>query len=311
MTCSINGITMIDDEDMKWDDLKVFLALMKHGHFAAAGEHVGVSASTASRRLERLETALMARLFVRTPDGLLPTDLAEELAPIARDVEAHTLRLARRAAREREHVRGSVRFALPEALGVLLIAPVIPRLRERYPELSVEYVASATLTDLMRREADLALRFARPTSNELVVKRLASLPYSAFGSDTYLSAHTSSSPREHRWVSWVDELGERQESRWHGEHVGEAAHVLTDNALMGIAAAQSGAGLVLLPRPLGHLTPLLEPCTALPEIDLSADLWLVSHVDLRRSPGVEAVWGFVLERVQEALAYADTLEGGL
>ena len=128
--------------------------------------------STISRRLDRLEEHIGAPLFDRSRDGTAPTALAEELVAHAEEMELSAARFASTDERVETQVEGTVRLTVLPGISDVFVAPHLAELRERHPRLVIELDASVTYADLTRREADLAVRSARPTSGELVSVKL-------------------------------------------------------------------------------------------------------------------------------------------
>ncbi len=162
-----------------WDDLRFFLALCEAGTLSGAARATRVEHTTVARRIDALETALGARLFDRFPKGWALTAAGTALVPHARKLEddMHALRNVARGAAE---VAGVVRVSAPPALTACLLAPRLRTPLSRLPGVEIDLRAEARTTDLMRRQADIALRFARPTSPGLVTKLLAHVDYALY-----------------------------------------------------------------------------------------------------------------------------------
>jgi len=172
---------------LRWDDARV-VALLRERSLSAAGARLGVNASTASRRLTALEAALGTRLFDRTPDGVLPTAVALELAPHAEAMERAAAGLALMAQGRETRPEGEVRLSALPGMAEFLLAPALPRLFARYPRLGLVLDASVAYVDLTQREADLALRTRRPTKGDLIVRSLGESSGGFHGSPTYVKA---------------------------------------------------------------------------------------------------------------------------
>ena len=162
-----------------WDDLRFFLALCEAGTLSGAARATRVEHTTVARRIDALETALGARLFDRFPKGWSLTAAGTALVPHARKLEddMHALLNVARGATE---VAGGVRVSAPPALTACLLAPRLRAPLSRLPGVEIDLRAEARTTDLMRRQADIALRFARPTSPGLVTKLLAHVDYALY-----------------------------------------------------------------------------------------------------------------------------------
>jgi DNA-binding transcriptional LysR family regulator len=296
-------------QQFDWDDARVLLALFRERTLRAAGQQLGVNASTIGRRLDALEQALAARLFDRTLDGVLPTAAAERLLAHAEQLEQAALGLAAAAEGFEREPEGVVRVSAAPGIADHFIAPALPRLLERHPRLRIELDSSIAYADLSRREADLALRIVRPTTGDLVAQKLTEDRDAILGSAEYVeSLGILRNFADARWLDWGPDLALLPSSQWLRERVPQSAIVMRSssiNALLG--AAEHGAGLVMLSgafqRARRLVTPRLTPALAKQAAELpKLELWLVGHRALREVPRVAAVWDFVIEelaRVQD------------
>lgn len=294
---------------LRWDDGRVLLALLRARSLSRAGALVGVNASTVSRRLDALERALGARLFDRTPDGVLPTVLAEALAAHAEAMERGASGLVLAAQGREVAVEGEVRLtALPGGMEYL-VAPALPRLLARHPRLRLTLDASVAYADLTRREADLALRSVRPSSGDLLVRKLGEGTGAILASPAYAAElGRLRSLGQARWITWGDDLAHLEAARFVSERVpGEAVQVRTSHIGTQLAAARAGAGVLLVDGIVGRANGLVEVGLAaalqrrLPR--LRSELWLVVHRALRNVPRIAAVWEFLVEEAGR-LGYA-------
>jgi len=298
-----------------WDDVRVFLALWRARTLSAAASRLGVNPSTVGRRLDALESALGARLFDRTPDGVLPTAAAELLLPHAERVEEAANGLASEVSGIESAPEGMVRLTAPPAVAEDLIAPALPRLRERYPALVLELDASISYADLARREADIAVRLMRPTSGDLTSVKLAEEP-SVVAASAALAGSLGAlrALGDAPWIAWDASLGHLPDARWVDENVPRTAVVLRTNSVGAqLAAAERGVGVLLLSRVHARVRQLSEvKLTRRLRESLSptprTPLWLVGHRALRRVPRIAAVWTFVIEEARRSgLAPANEL----
>jgi DNA-binding transcriptional LysR family regulator len=293
--------------DLRWDDVRVFLALHRERSLSAAGARIGLDGSTLSRRLVALEGELEARLFDRTREGLVPTAAAEMLLPAAEEMEAAHARFARAASGFEREIEGTVRLSVPPGFAELFVRRTLARLYADHPRLRIELDVSLRVLDLTRREADLAVRTVRPVSGELVIVKLETSVWTPM---TALSRATRGAPvrrwDEVPWIAWTDELSGIPPERWRRKHAASAVSVLrTSDLVTQAAAVEAGLGVALLPASYAHVSavrPLryaraLEPSASeLP----SNELWLVGHSALRSVPRVSAVWDLLVADFQNA-----------
>ncbi len=294
-------------EGLRWDDLKVLLALQRHGSLKRAAEALGVNISTVSRRLDALEEALGAHLYDRTPDGVRPTAAAEQLVPHAEAMERAAAGLVRGLEGLEVEVEGTVRITAPPGLVDAFLAPALVELVQLHPRLRLQLLSTIGYADLSRREADLALRIVRPESGDLVAKRLASHPWCVVACPALAAAlGVLRDANAARWVTWGEELGHLPDARWLGAHVDRDRVVLETSSMTAqLEAVRAGLGAMVVPRPYAALPGLAAvrvgralgaTLAALPE----GTLWLVGHRALREVPRVAAVWAWLEERLGRA-----------
>lgn len=223
------------------------------------------------------------RLFDRTPEGLLPTAFAIELAAHAELLESHRADIGRLASGQEGAPQGRIRVALPDGLASSWLLPALSSFFERYPAIELDLVIGHSVVDLVRREADLALRFVRPTSADLVVARVGDVPLAPYVHPSLAGR----APGSLRWIVFDDPFGRYLETQWVDEHVGDAMRMRVSlwNALFAGVAHGLGAGIVspLVAEPAG-----LVALADLPPVP-SRPLYLVYHRALRDVPRIAAL----------------------
>src|SRR5262244_3765720 len=163
--------------EWQWDDVRFFLAAAREGSLSGAARVLGVGHVTVGRRLAFLEKRLGVKLLNRTPDGYAVTSAGQAILRQSAAMEAAALNLERAAAGRDLLAAGSVRITTTEALAYRIIVPAIAPLRKSHPDLHVVVLAGVRSVDIARREADLAVRFARPTASEVVFRSSAKLGF--------------------------------------------------------------------------------------------------------------------------------------
>lgn len=290
-------------ESLRWDDVRLFLALCRARTVGEASRALGVDSSTVSRRLSALEEALTTTLFARNHEGISATKAAEDLLPVAEEMEAVMLRFAHAADGLEREVSGLVRIACPPDVANVLIAPLLRELFTLHPALRVEIAPGEAVLDLNRREADLALRTVRPTQGELVVTRLTRVRWLLVASaELAQELGTLRSWNDASWIGWGAGLAMLGPAQWLERHAKTVDPVLRSDSLMvQIAAASASAGVTLLPEPsAAHYG--LVPVKLSPGLRADADSWpadelfLVTLRALRDVPRVRALWDLLLER---------------
>jgi DNA-binding transcriptional LysR family regulator len=289
---------------LNWDDVRLFLALCRARTVGEAARRLAVDASTVSRRLVGLEETLAARLFDRGRSGLAATEAVRELMPIAEQIEASVARFAGAAEEFEREVAGTVRISCPPDAAEVVLAPHLRELLRLHPALKIDLEAGEGVVDLIRREADLALRTARPKRGDLVVTRLfvvrwvlaAALPVAQELGPLRAWADAP-------WIGPAEGLVATAPARWQAKHVPvDAAAIRADSFRTQISLVAAGAGVALIPeRSLAHYG--LAPVKLARKLRADAQSWpvdelyLVAHRGLRNVPRVRVVWEFLLESI--------------
>lgn len=287
------------------------LALARTGTLSAAGARLGVDPSTVSRRLDALEEALGVRLFARSSDGFAPTPAGTRMVTHAELVEQAAHGLGRELDNLETAPVGVVRITAPPGVVEYFVAPAMKALLARYPELRVELDASVAYADLTRREADIAIRTSRPTSGDLVAKRLHRYPLVPLGrGDWVRSLPTLRALHDVPWIAWSADLAHLPEAKWVDAHVPAERVVLrSSSAGAQVTAATAGVGLALLPqtylRRFDLAEPRYHPALRRRLADLPhGELWLVGHRALQKVPRIKAVWDDLADTKHGAFARA-------
>jgi len=272
---------------LAWDDVATFLATWRSGSFTAAAATLGVRQSTVSRRIARLEERL-GPLFDRGPRGLRPTALAQRLAGEAEAMEAAAQRLVDAADGHERAVEGTVRIATTESLANHLIIPALPALRAAHPALRFELLVGLRSVDLATREADIALRFVRPTAGDLVFKRVSETPTAILGAPRWAGV-----PWEDLERVAVDLPGlPSPEEAWWASVRARPPVLITNNYPAMVSGVRAGLGVAMLSRSLLRVYPeLITIAPPLPTPSLS--LWLVAHRSARQIPRVQVAWAML------------------
>jgi DNA-binding transcriptional LysR family regulator len=282
---------------VEWGDLRFFLAAARAGSLGAAARTLGVEHTTVSRRLAALEETLGAKLFVRTPDGLSLTAAGHEVLPMAEEVERATQAIARAASARDERVEGTVRVTTSEAFSGFLVKQ-FAELRARHPGLLIEVLTGNQALDLVRGEADIAIRIMKTTQRDLLVKKILEAGWSMYAATGYLSGKGSPKSIEklvgHDVVGYDDAMSGVPGAKWLDAHAGDANVVLRGNSLVSVLnAVIAGFGISVLPCFLADAEPTLRRLT--PQVLGTREVTLVVHPDLAKVARVRAVIDFLTE----------------
>ncbi len=298
--------------DLPWDDVKLFLALCRARTLGEAARELGIDQSTVSRRLAALEEALAASLFDRGRGGIVATDAAEGLLPVAEEIEHAMARFAGAAEALEREVSGLVRIACPPDVAEVLVAPHLPALLARHPGLQIDLEAGEGLVDVARRVADVALRTVRPETGDLIVKTLTSVDWVlAATPEIAQGLGTLRSWRDVPWITWGERFAHVPAARWFSEHADVDPVVRSDSLRVQIAVACAGVGAAIVPfRSVAHygLVPVRIGATLRRSMAPwpRNDLFLVTHRALRKVPRVNAVWNFLAEQTQGEVTSSST-----
>jgi DNA-binding transcriptional LysR family regulator len=276
---------------MDWDDLRFFAELARTGSLSAAARALRVDHSTVARRVASLEEALGIRLFDRLPRGYVLTPEGEPLREQVERLEEDVFALQRMVRGRGPALSGTVRVSAPPAFASLFLAPRLGLLRERYPEIELELSGSNTSVSLTRREADIALRLARPEGASLVTRKVATSAYGLFAS----RAHTAGrNPDTMDLLGFDESLDDVPQQMWLRDRARGHPLVFRANDLVSLlSAVRAGLGAAVLPFFATGNDPDLV-CLAREGVP-GRDIWLVVHEDVRRSPRVRAVMDVLVE----------------
>lgn len=286
--------------NLRWDDLSLLLAIGRGKSLQGASERLQCDASTVSRRLRGFESNLEARLFDRTPDGLVATDLARRLMPHAERAEAAVLGASAEAAGTDTRLEGTVRLAMAGGFAAYMLAPAIHDFHKQHPEIRLELIVSTSLVDLTRREADIAVRFVRPRQGDLVMKSLPGVgQLCAVATKKYLAERDPKSPLS--WIGWAPEMGSLPEAQLYERVVGVPPTIACTDMVTMVECLRGDAGVLLLPRSILKSNPELTelPGFEIPVVESST--WLVCHAALRQVPRVAATWSWLEDLIQRSL----------
>ncbi|MCW0180916.1 LysR family transcriptional regulator [Zavarzinia sp.] len=281
-----------------WDDLKIALAIARHGTLTAAGRALGLNQSTMGRRLAAMEAVIGQPLFERQGTSLMATELGSRVVAAAEHVAGTMAELQVELAGGPTALEGILRLSAPELLIAPFLASRLAPFIASHPGLAVELVADERPPVLARRDSDIALRFSLPDQAELFVRRVAFIAFAVYASPRYvLSAGLD--PEERRSpvagtfsgcdaVGPPPELSGAADAQWFATVARGARPALrVDGIAAQLAAIKAGLGVGLLPCFIGDdegLTRLTAP-GACP----LREVWLAVHRELRHAPRLRAM----------------------
>ncbi len=293
-----------------WTLVRSFLAVLDAGSLMAAARKLGAQQPTLSRHIAELESQLGAPLFERTGRGVTPTAAALAIADAARQMAGGADALARSLAGQRQTTTGTVRISTSQVAASYLLPPVLARLQAAEPGIQVELVASNQISNLLRREADIAVRMLRPEQGSLVARKLGDVGIVACAHTRYLQAagtpRSSTDLLQHRLIGY-----DRDDTLLRGfTQLGqplprEAFALRTDDQVAYAQLVAAGAGIGFLAgyhqRALAGVVPVL-PGLQIPPLPC----WLAVHREIRSSQLVRRVYDFLALDIAAELASRST-----
>jgi DNA-binding transcriptional LysR family regulator len=292
--------------DIGWDLYRSFLGVLREGSLSGAARVLGITQPTVGRHIAALEKALDVALFIRTQQGLVPTETALSLRTYAEAMESTAASMERAASGQGEGVRGVVRISTSEVVGVEVLPPLVTRLREQHPDLKVELVLTNQVQDLLRLEADIAVRQVRPRQEQLIARSIGRIDLGLYAHQDYLRRRGT--PRRIADFAGHSIIGYDRPSdlvRNAGESLKgftrDVFSLRTDNDLAQLALIRCGAGIGVCQAPLAKrnaaLVRLLPRSFALP-----LETWVTMHEDLRNVPRCRAAFDALVDGLQQYAA---------
>lgn len=289
-----------------WELYRSFLGVLKEGSLSGAARTLGVAQPTVGRHIAALEKALGLALFTRSPTGLLPTEGALALKTHAEDMESTAAALERTAASQGEGVRGVVRVTASEVIGVEVLPSIVGTLRRKYPELRIELVLSNRVQDLLRREADIAVRMTPPVQKKLLARRIGRIELGLHASREYLAARgtpqTTADLTGHTLIGFDQETTYIRSARKQFPDLNRELFALrSDSDLAQLALIRTGAGIGMCQVPIARRgDPLVRVLTR--QVSLPLETWITMHEDLRSRPGCRVTFDALVAGLQQHVA---------
>jgi len=286
---------------LDWGWLRDFGVVAEEGSLSEAARRLGVSQSTLTRRMAALEDELGSEVLRRGPRGIQLTETGEAILEPIRRMSGEVRQVDLVATGRDATLSGSVRISTTEGLANHWLTPTLRDFQRAHPAIHFEMDVRNRNANLLRREADIAIRLGRPRQQELVARRMAELRVGLFASTAYLERYGRPATRaelaEHRTICFDETLRDTGVGSWIEKHLGGGNVVYRANGLMTqLEAVRCGWGIgfssLFIARGLPELERVVE------EVEHAIDLWLVTHPGLRRSARIRAVYDFLAERLE-------------
>jgi DNA-binding transcriptional LysR family regulator len=288
-------------DQIDWNLARAFVATADAGSLSAAARKLGLTQPTLSRQVAALETSLGVTLFERIGKRLILTDAGHGLLDHAQAMAVAADAMALAAAGQAQEVSGRVTISASDAICAYLLPDIVERIRRQAPQITVVVVASNAISDLRRREADIAIRHVRPSEPELIGRLLRETTAHFYAAQTWIDRHgMPGSPAD---MAEAELLGFEPADRF-AEQLTEAGipvtsdrfRIVSENGLVLWEMVRRGLGVGMMLREIAERTPgvvrLLpgQPGTPVP-------VWLVSHRELRTSRRVRLVFEAIAEEL--------------
>ncbi|WID96365.1 LysR family transcriptional regulator [Bosea vestrisii] len=293
-----------------WDDFRLIRAIAEARSLPAAAELIGLNHSTVFRRLGQIEASLGTRLFERHRSGYVPTPAGEEMAGLAERLETDIAGFTRRLAGREILPAGELRVTTNDSLLVELLTPLFAAFMRQCPDIKLDVLLGNQALNLSKRDADVAIRATDNPPENLIGRRVAQIGWALYGRAIDFPEGAPSDQAELtqlRWISLGDQFSNFKVVQYRQKHIPADQTVYKLNTVLGLAeAVEAGIGIGFLPCFIADKRPALVRL-APPQTGYAADLWLLTHPDLRHSPRVRLFLDFM---AAELTKLRPLMEGG-
>jgi DNA-binding transcriptional LysR family regulator len=291
---------------LRWDDLRLFLAVARHGRLTSAGLALGLDPATLGRRIGGLEEAIGAKLFDRSPQGYALTEAGAGLVDHAQAMEAAAEAALADVGGHADRLTGTVRIGAPDGFANYLLIGACEALSRDNPELQVQVVALPRMFSLSKRDADIAIGVSPPSAGRLTVRKIADYRLRLYGQRELLAGvgpvRALGDLHALRGIGYISDMIFDRELDYYALLGREAEPSLTSNSLiMQLRWCLRGAGIAILPDFVAREHREIEPI--LPgEIALTRAFYLIRHQDDARVARINRMAETVVAHVRAALA---------
>jgi DNA-binding transcriptional LysR family regulator len=287
-----------------WDLYRSFLAVLRLGSLSAAGRSLGLTQPTIGRHIALLQRSLGGRvLFTRSQAGLLPTQAAHEMRPHAEDMAAAAAAFVRAGSADLEESGGVIRLAAADVIGVEVLPSILTEFRAAFPSTVIELSLSNQMANLLRRDADIAVRMVRPKQKALLAKRAARVALGFYAHRRYLQR--CGYPERLEDLTHHTLIGFDQTPPF-ADLLNAVPLAVTrelfafrcDNDLAQLAALRSGFGIGICQAGIARRDPNLLPLFS-KQFNVEMEIWIVMHNDLRRSSRMRLMFDYLATRLAQ------------
>jgi len=295
----------MNEGSFNWSLIPSFLAALEQGSLMGAARQTGISQPTLGRHIAELEQQLNVVLFERTGRGLQATPHALALAEAAQTMHAGAASFSRLAMGSTTGLQGLVRITASQPVACFLLPPLLAAMRQTLPEITVALVVSNNVSNLLRREADIALRMVRPDQASLIAKRIGHIGIQACAHRDYLERRGLPQQAQDLLAHDLIAGDQNREVDLGFEAQGFPAEdlhfaVRSDDLIAQWAAVKAGSGIGFVPDYLVRNEPTVK--VVLPFLEMPQfPIWLTVHRELQTSARIRAVYDFLAQQVPRCL----------
>jgi molybdate transport repressor ModE-like protein len=290
---------------MDWDNLRIFLAIARAGQILSAAKALQLNHATVARRLDALEEDLGQKLFERRTTGTVLTPAGEKLLTRVERMESELLQADAASTSGVAAVSGTVRVGAPDGFGTFHLAPVLARLANREPQLTVQLVPLPRTFSLSRREADIIVTIERPKLGRAIIKKLTDYSLSVYAAQSYLEKRGAIRGPEDLadklFITYVEDIAYSRALDYTAE-LGKLMprHYECGSVVAQMEAVRAGEGIGILHDYAA--TPHPDLIRILPDMHFSRTYWLMSHPDTHDAARVAVTYRAIVESVEAARA---------
>ncbi|MFZ5610219.1 MAG: LysR family transcriptional regulator [Pseudomonadota bacterium] len=299
---------------LDWTAVRDFLAVAEHGSLSAAARQLKISQPTLGRRITALEEILGAELFVRGPRGLDLTPTGEAILERAKGMREEALALERAATGNDQSLTGTVRISVTEIIGAEWLTEQMAPFLRRFPQITVEMSIDNAAADILRRQADIAVRMFDPTEPDLIATKVGIMRFGLYAARDYLATYgvprSAEDLLQHRFILPGERLMSMVRQRWLDTRAYEERAAFRANSAIALSTAlMNGYGVGLQAAILAWRADNLV--RVMPALEYPpSNIWLVTHADLRRSARIRAAFSYLKELFEENRRLFDELPDG-
>jgi DNA-binding transcriptional LysR family regulator len=291
--------------NLDWNLLKSFASVVKEGSLSGAARVLKSTQPTIGRHIEALELELGMSLFIRSREGLIPTEYALNILPEVLSMTGSYGAFIRKISGENVDDVGTIRLAVSEVMGIEVIPDILVKFHKKYPNLKIELSISNKSVNLLKREADLAIRMSNPTQDALIAKKIGDTYVGLFCHQKYIKTYgvppTIEALKQFHLIGpdedqiFIDAL---KSSRLNIDR--EDFFYKTDNHIAQLNILRKGLGIGVMQTKLAenerNLVQVLKK-----EFNYSLPVWVVMHEDLKASKKIRTLFNFLVEEINDYL----------